>query len=604
MIVIDAALFRSISFSICAFFFLLTAIFLLFYKMKKNVERRKMYIYMIFFTFTVIILEIFSSFTIMNKDSIPLLNETLCRLYLFFVFLWPVIFMIYMFSYKKEYINKKFIVFGILVIILSMLACLFIPFEYSTANIYTIKGPIIVIMNIYCLLISIFEVALLLLKKVVIRNLSAVPLFMGTGLYFCIVLYQIISGNYFNIIAFMYTLIIIDLFYSSESQDYQLLEEFSDSKAQSEILNQNKDKFLSSMSKEIRTPMSNIIGLSDLILMNDSATVGSIQNDGKKIHEESINLLSIINNILDLARFEANKEELKEENYNFDELILDYNEYIVNKYHITPLYKFSENLPNDLYGDRAKIRKILELSIDNVLKKNNIDNINIEYGYSNLTAEKIDFDITLSFIYKSSSSYSQKDDLDLEDSIIGFCSKLINATVVKNILSDFKIEYKISFSQGIVGTKKLENIIERIAASLKNEDVEIKDYSNKRILVVDDSQININIVKRLFAKYNFTLDEALNGETCIDLVSKNQYDIIFLDDMMPGLSGTETLKEMKTRYSSIPPVIALTANSYDGLKEKYMEDGFSDYLSKPIEASKMNKILSNFLDNGGGNNAL
>ena len=112
--------------------------------------------------------------------------------------------------------------------------------------------------------------------------------------------------------------------------------------------------------------------------------------------------------------------------------------------------------------------------------------------------------------------------------------------------------------------------------------------------------MNINITKRLFVKYGFVIEEAISGNDCIKKVQEKKYDIIFLDDMMPGLSGVQTLGELRNMGLNLPPVVALTANSYDGLKDEYVKNGFTDYLAKPIESNKLDKLITDLLGNKGG----
>ena len=117
------------------------------------------------------------------------------------------------------------------------------------------------------------------------------------------------------------------------------------------------------------------------------------------------------------------------------------------------------------------------------------------------------------------------------------------------------------------------------------------DCTGKRVLVVDDNNLNLKLANRLLLAYNLDIDTATSGKECIEKVEKNKYDIIFLDHMMPEMDGIVTLKELKKISSNIPPVIALTANSYTGIKEKYIEEGFNDFLAKPISVKELNRII-------------
>ena len=117
----------------------------------------------------------------------------------------------------------------------------------------------------------------------------------------------------------------------------------------------------------------------------------------------------------------------------------------------------------------------------------------------------------------------------------------------------------------------------------------------KCALVVDDNKLNIKVVTNFLKPYNLIIDSCLNGNDAIEKVKTNKYDIIFMDDMMPGLNGVETFKELQKLDNFDIPTIALTANAIDGSKEKYLSEGFNDYLAKPIQKTELNRVLSKFL---------
>jgi CheY-like chemotaxis protein len=114
--------------------------------------------------------------------------------------------------------------------------------------------------------------------------------------------------------------------------------------------------------------------------------------------------------------------------------------------------------------------------------------------------------------------------------------------------------------------------------------------------LVDDNKNKIKLAVRLLEGYKAKIDEANSGNECLEMIKNNTYDIIFLDHMMPEMDGVATLKALKTSGYKIPPVIALTANSYSGIREKYLDEGFDDYLGKPISYRELNKIMHRFFD--------
>ena len=181
---------------------------------------------------------------------------------------------------------------------------------------------------------------------------------------------------------------------------------------------------------------------------------------------------------------------------------------------------------------------------------------------------------------------------------------LIIAKRLVNIL-DGKFEFKNEIGKG---TKYFVKIKQQVISDTKIGDIflndkktstlnDILDLSNYHVLIVDDNDINIKLASRLLSQYKFKISTAKSGNMCLDLVKNNKYDMIFLDHMMPEMDGITTMRLLKASGYTIPPVIALTANSYDGIREKYISEGFSDYLSKPINFKDLNKIITKFFSN-------
>ena len=123
------------------------------------------------------------------------------------------------------------------------------------------------------------------------------------------------------------------------------------------------------------------------------------------------------------------------------------------------------------------------------------------------------------------------------------------------------------------------------------------DVSGKKVLIVDDNKINLKVASRLLQGYKVITEEVDSGFSCIDKIkAKEVYDLILMDDMMPKMSGVETLQKLKEIDGFNIPVVALTANAITGMKEKYLADGFTDYLAKPIDKSELNNIISKYLN--------
>ena len=162
---------------------------------------------------------------------------------------------------------------------------------------------------------------------------------------------------------------------------------------------------------------------------------------------------------------------------------------------------------------------------------------------------------------------------------------------------DFKNEkgkgtrYLISVDQEVIDDMKIGFIsIESSTVDLENA----LDLTGLKALVVDDNSVNIKLATRLLSQFNLSISTADNGQECLDLVKNNEYDIIFLDHMMPGLDGVATVHALRENGCKVP-IIALTANSYTGSRDKYISEGFTDYLAKPFRYKDINKILEKYM---------
>ena len=153
-------------------------------------------------------------------------------------------------------------------------------------------------------------------------------------------------------------------------------------------------------------------------------------------------------------------------------------------------------------------------------------------------------------------------------------------------------KYFVKIKQKVVGTEVIGNIFESQKSAMSSSK-DLLDCTGKKVLIVDDSDVNIRIAAKYLEQFNFTIFAANSGKQCIECVKNNNIDIIFMDHMMPEMDGVATIKALKAMGLALPPVVALTANSYDGLKNEYIAQGFTDYLSKPIVFKDLNRTINN-----------
>jgi len=358
-----------------------------------------------------------------------------------------------------------------------------------------------------------------------------------------------------------------------------------------------KSKFLANMSHEIRTPMNAIIGMAELTLRKNMPD--DIREPIVTIKQAGNNLLSLINDILDISKIESGKLEIVPIDYMFSSLINDVANII--KMRITnPELKFDvnidSNIPNTLFGDEARIRQVLLNLLSNAVKYT-------KKGFVSLSIKgEITGDSVLLIIEVADSGIGiKKEDLEklfkdfvqLNRSVEGVG---LGLAITKNLLTAMggDISVQSEYGKGSTFTIKLPQKI-RSSKELSNHNITVKFNAPKaKILIVDDIDMNLKVAAGLMQPYKMQVDLRLSGPEAIEAVAKNRYDIVFMDHMMPEMDGIETTKRIRENNPELP-IIALTANAVSGTKEMFLANGFNDFLSKPIDTIRLNDILEKWL---------
>ncbi|MBP3783524.1 MAG: response regulator [Butyrivibrio sp.] len=379
-----------------------------------------------------------------------------------------------------------------------------------------------------------------------------------------------------------------------------------------------KSSFLSNMSHEIRTPINAVLGLNEMIIRESHEE--QILEYATSVKSAGNSLLGIVNDILDFSKIEAGKMDILPVEYNISSTINDLLNLVAVKAEDKGLalnFNIDETIPQKLIGDEVRIKQCVTNILTNAVKYTEKGSVDL-----NVSCRKADEDsIYLRFEIVDTGIGIKEEDLEKLYSPFERIEEIRNRSIegtglgmsiVKKLLAlmDTRLEVKSVYGEGsnfsfevkqqVASWEELGDFRERYKEFLGSQ----KKYSESfvapdaLILIVDDTPINLTVVKGLLKKTKIQVDTAESGFETLELVKKKRYDAIFIDHRMPEMDGIQTLKalkEMEDNLSKDAPCIALTANAGAGAREEYIAEGFNDYLSKPVNGELLEQMLIEYL---------
>ena len=457
-------------------------------------------------------------------------------------------------------------------------------------------------------------------------NKKHIPIFL------CVVgsllLFWVFAINpYLIIISITITFINFVMYHTIENPDIKMLKEVSSAKDHAEKANMAKSDFLSSMSHEIRTPLNAIKGFSELTV--ETTDIREANENAKEVVRATETLLEIINGVLDISRIESGNMELNQIDYNPVELFNDTSRMINVRMKEKALdfrVNVAKDIPSTLYGDRVNIQKVLINLLTNAVKYTNEGHVLLDVQCIN-KGDKCTLVISIEdtgrgikseqikTLFNKWERLEEDKNTTVEGTGLGLAItqqlvEMMNGKIVVQSVYGSGSKFMVTLNQEIkniapntisVYHPEKKSMIKTPEESVKKPSTESplvvmkRTYPNKKVLIVDDNNLNLKIVDRILNTYELEVVAFNSAHEVLEHINQGEkYDLLLVDDMMPKMTGTQMMKNLKATGYPVPMVV-LTANVMSGERERYIKEGFDDYLAKPVNKEELDRVLYTYL---------
>ena len=384
-----------------------------------------------------------------------------------------------------------------------------------------------------------------------------------------------------------------------------------------EAANEAKSLFLANMSHEIRTPINAILGMNEMILRENHNE--QIEDYARNISSAGNSLLYLVNDVLDISKIESGKLEIMENIYELSSFIHDCYSMVAEKAAQKGLeltVSCNPQLPSKLKGDESRLRQVVTNLLSNAAKYTEKGGITLSFD-SHEQDEKMMFVVSvkdtgigiseenLGKLFSQFTRFDMEKNRNIEGTGLGLSlakrlTDLMQGTIEVQSIYGVGSSFTITIPQQVVDAEPIGDFHQKYSAVADKAGKYHQSFEapDAKILVVDDTNVNLKVIVNLLKSTKINVDTASSGRQCLEMVSQTAYDLIFMDHMMPEMDGIDTfaaMQKLENSFNKNTPVIMLTANAVTGVREQFMQAGFTDYLSKPVSGDALEKMILKYL---------